>query len=621
MPIVVALAILYICGLVTGSVLVEPRGSFAWAIVRLVVGLLLTAVTFLASLVAGIPWFVGPLIPLAAALVRRRGSAFHVPAPPLRLTAQGVGTGVLASVLVAPVLLSAARMAPGPYPPVFFSVDNAYFMEQVQSLADTSTYPPGSLSNLGGRRTYHYGIHGMAAFVSRASGLRPHQALYGVIVPVLVAGTVAAAVAAARALAPAIPLVVSVPLLLISVPTFWYPFWGDILEIFSTGSLRNAIATLGERYEVWGVATIEAHNVAANVVVLAALASIGAARSTALTAFLIGTAIIVKTSAGVALVAGFVLAQAYRVLKEKDSRPIRPVLAVIGVFAATYIGFWVMPSLPPDFRTEPSALYHLGRMSERGALSGLAIDLLWLSLPVAVVAAARAPASGPPSLPLLLLAIAPLIVVNTTSAVDVRPGGGGGTDDWLQILSPFAVLLHAFVLAFANRRWPALGRPFRTAYVVLVALAVLPVVWVAGRYSLVLVLAPERGHEFADNRVIAEALAAIPVGGTIVVTNDLRYPADNFNRDDRQMQIPALWGHQAFAVNYRYETFAFSADRRQLQALLASEKWSVAIEEAARMHGWTHLLIHKPYVHPAGIPLTRIFENDRYAVYRFARQP
>jgi hypothetical protein len=565
---------------------------------------------------------VGPLVPLAAAIARRRGSAFHVPTPPLRLTLQGAGTGVLAGVLVAPILLSAARMAPGPYPPVFFSVDNAYFMEQVHSLADTSTYPPGSLSNLGGRRTYHYGMHGLAAFVSKASGLRPHQAVYGVVIPALVAGTVAAALAAARALAPAVPVVVSVPLLLISVPTFWYPFWGDFLEIIANAPMRNALATISERYEVWGVATIEAHNVASSFVVLAALAAIGTARSTALTAFLIGTAILVKTPTGVALVAGFTLAQAYRFARERNTKPIRAAAAVVGVFAATYITFWMLPALSPDFRTEPAALYHLSVMNGRGALSGLAIDLLWLALPVLVIVTARASTSGPSTIPLLLLAVAPLIVVNTTQAVDIREGGGGSpTDDWLQILSPFAVLFHAFVLAFASRRWAALRRPVRSVYVGLLALAVLPVVWVAGRYSLVLVLAPERGHEFADNRVIAEALAAIPVERTVVVTNDLRYPADNFNRDNRQMQIPAVWGHQAFAVNYRYETFVFSEDRRKIQALLASEEWSPELEDLARMHGWTHLLIHKPYVHPKGIPLARIFESDRYAVYQFTSQP
>jgi hypothetical protein len=45
------------------------------------------------------------------------------------------------------------------------------------------------------------------------------------------------------------------------------------------------------------------------------------------------------------------------------------------------------------------------------------------------------------------------------------------------------------------------------------------------------------------------------------VTNDLRYPAEGFSRDNRQMQIPALFGHQGFSLNYAYESCFFSRDR------------------------------------------------------------
>ena len=83
------------------------------------------------------------------------------------------------------------------------------------------------------------------------------------------------------------------------------------------------------------------------------------------------------------------------------------------------------------------------------------------------------------------------------------------------------------------------------------------------------------------------------------------------------MQIPALFGHQAFAVNYAYEVFAFSRERHALQPLLQAEQWSDAIDEAARRYGWTHLLIRRDYAHPASIPLERIFGSELYEVYRF----
>jgi hypothetical protein len=106
----------------------------------------------------------------------------------------------------------------------------------------------------------------------------------------------------------------------------------------------------------------------------------------------------------------------------------------------------------------------------------------------------------------------------------------------------------------------------------------------------------------------------IPTEGTIVVTNDLRYPAQNFTRDDRQMQIPALFGHQAFAINYAHEAVE---ERRPLQKLLQRPTWTDAIDEAAAAQHWTHLVVRKDYLHPVPIPLERVFENDSDAVFRF----
>ena len=81
------------------------------------------------------------------------------------------------------------------------------------------------------------------------------------------------------------------------------------------------------------------------------------------------------------------------------------------------------------------------------------------------------------------------------------------------------------------------------------------------------------------------------------------------------MRIPALLGHQAFAVNHAHESVE---ERRPLQQLLQQQEWSGAILEAARTYHWTHLLIRKDYVHPGAIPLERIFENGSYAVFRFS---
>jgi len=212
------------------------------------------------------------------------------------------------------------------------------------------------------------------------------------------------------------------------------------------------------------------------------------------------------------------------------------------------------------------------------------------------------------------MGLAPLAVVNLTRMDNVGPGGGGTGNDWFQIVNSVPFMLHAFALSLASRRWDRLGSARRAAYLVTTALMIGPVVLAGARYSLPFLANPENGNEFVDNRRLAEALSTIPTRGTILATNDLRYPAQNFARDYRQMQIPALFGHQAFAVNYAHEAVE---ERRELQVLLQQPEWNDAILEAARTHHWTHLLIRKDYAHPVPIPLEQLFENEIYAVFRF----
>jgi len=629
----------YLLGWVVGSLLVDFRAVTAeavqgvdepgthlvlpWALVRLVAGLLLSALVFLLSLVLGLPWFVGPATAVGAAVASHRWLAFAVPRPNVGCTSYGVAALLLAVVLQAPVFISALRMAPGPFAPVFFHVDTPYTLEKVQSLTKTRVYPPESLSNAGGRPPYHYAVHGLAALLSRTSGLAAHHSLFLLVLPLLAADSIAAAFLVARSLGPAMASFIAVPLLLLRVPSPWYTFWdmvGPLLaKAWSEGSL-GPLDTLTANYDVWGPASIVGHNVGAEFVVLASLAALATAptRGWRLAAFLIGTAIMVKVPTGVALLSGFFLVQVSRVLT-MGVRALAPAIAVAAVCAATYLAFFVLPPVTQTFKVTPWLFFQLEQAEEHEQLLGLAADLVWVLVPVALALGVKGSGRSGRSLWLLLFALAPFVVVNLTSSVDARPGGSGQpTDDWVQALVPAPIVLHAFVLAFISNRWAALGRGRRMAIVAFLVLTILQPVFVTGRYLGVLLVEPERGHEFADNRSIAEALATIPVRGSVVVTNDLRYPAGGFSRDNRQMQVPALFGHQAFAINYAYERFEFSKARMELHAPLQRNEWSDDILAAASAHGWTHFLVRKDYTHPDTIPLEQTFANADYAVYRFA---
>jgi hypothetical protein len=618
---VAALLCVYVCGYVAGALLVSCRSDqefgVSLAIVRTVAGLLLTTVGFLLSLVLSLPWFIGPSALVAWAIYARRAAAFQWPHVVVRFGWDGVAAGVLGLIVLSPIWVSLLYMAPGRFPPVFYNIDTAYTLEKVHALVAAESYPPASLSNVGIRRTYHYGTQAMAALVSRVSGLLPHHSLFLVIVPLLTAGLLAAAIAAARHLCAVLPRSVAVPLLLISTPSLSRSFWhayGPQLWASGASSGFSIDRIIGDM-SLWGVLSNESMNVGGDFVILASIAGIAAAPvwGWALPAFLIGSALLVKTTVGVALVAGFGLAEAWRLFTSTRLWPSRQALLAAGVCLLTFVSFFVV-SFESNFQLVFAPLYHLRQIVGLGTSTGSTLDLLWLLVPVLIVLKPGLADPERRSAPWLLMSIAPLLLVNLSRLDNTRAGGGGSGDDWLQILHAVPFLLHAFALSLAARRWSQLGRARRVAFLVVTALTIVPVALAAGRYSTNLVRDPRSGTDFVDNRALAGALAEIPTRGTVVVTNDLRYPAGNFTRDYRQMQIPALFGHQAFAVNYAHEAVE---ERRELQQLLQQPQWSDAIVDAAREHHWTHLVIRKDYAHPDRIPLKRIFENEQYAVFGF----
>lgn len=381
---------------------------------------------------------------------------------------------------------------------------------------------------------------------------------------------------------------------------------------------RDGHAGAGEfigDYGLWGILSNEGPNIGGDFVILATVAGIASARTIGwrLPSFLIGIGVLVKTPVGIALMAGFALAEAWRMVVGRRLRPSPQMMMTAAAFGATALVFFVL-RFQNNFRAELFPLFHLREVFGRGNLPIVAVDLLWLLLPALIVASARIADPERRSGVFLLMGIAPIIVVNVTRLDNVGPGGGGTGEDWFPMLHPVPFLLHAFAVSLAAAHWHQLPSWRRAVVLAVMVLAMAPVVLAASSYTLMVARNPESGTDFVDNRALAEALAAVPTDGATIVTNDLRYPAGNFTRDYRQMQIPALFGHQAFAVNYAHEAVE---ERRPLQQLLQQDAWSETIARAARAHGWTHLVIRKDYPHPAPIPLEPIFENQFYAVFRF----
>ncbi|MEK9943032.1 MAG: hypothetical protein VW771_11225, partial [Gammaproteobacteria bacterium] len=117
----------------------------------------------------------------------------------------------------------------------------------------------------------------------------------------------------------------------------------------------------------------------------------------------------------------------------------------------------------------------------------------------------------------------------------------------------------------------------------------------------------------------------------MVVTNDFHYGT----WPDSQPQIPGIFGHLAYGVHLRHfpgpDGFNIEGARRiDIQRALFSREFSLEnpahvteTVSGARQNGWSHLLLRKdlddglPPVDASMIPLKKLFENQRYAVFEF----
>ena len=71
-------------------------------------------------------------------------------------------------------------------------------------------------------------------------------------------------------------------------------------------------------------------------------------------------------------------------------------------------------------------------------------------------------------------------------------------------------------------------------------------------YNYMLFTDPSKGYEHCDNRALGEILLQIPLDGSLIVTNDSRYPANNFRLNKHNYQFAGLFGHENVATNFQH---------------------------------------------------------------------
>lgn len=585
----------------------DRRPHLAEAVAATVFGLALLGFLLLFVRFASLPSSLVTLVLVtvaAASVYRRRGALF--PTFKVQSSVSWMSIAV-ASLFILPTLIGGVMMGLGDFPKIFLNADTPYRLTHVYQLIEDRGMPPLSLSNLDIRYGYHYGGPAVVAVVHLVTGMTVPSAFFLTIV-IASCGIVAAALSLAASLRGQLPLAPAFGLILVAAPmSVWqignsvhnwasdpqlflnhYPDLTVYLGIFLFLLVLNACLDLRDRRRILLTFLV-------TVVMAAAKSSYFA-------------------SAGL-LVFSAALIQMYR------SRDLRWLLLPVAVFVVGLTTTRVTgSSVTAVLELKPFFLFNeFGKHAFKHSL-----DLLLFLLPAIVYMWAAGGWSKPRHEQQDRLLILGLTVVGLYVFFNLFGGDVIGLDGELvpnkNFLEPFRMLPKllavAAILALAAV-WDPTRR--RSNLVVAIYFSIVVALPLAHRttHALTFLIWPDAGHEYVNNEAIAEALAHIPVVESVIVTNDLRYPANGFKRDQRQMQIPALFGHQAYAANTFYEPYPDAARRVALQQSLAADSWDTNSNLIAREQGWTHLLIHKLAPHPREIPLVKVFENQRYSVYTF----
>lgn len=142
---------------------------------------------------------------------------------------------------------------------------------------------------------------------------------------------------------------------------------------------------------------------------------------------------------------------------------------------------------------------------------------------------------------------------------------------------------------------------------------------------------PMSGHEVVDNTQLAEVLGCVPLDNSVVITNDLRYPADNYKRVNRQMQLSSLFGHTFYNAELTYiatgfpgtvnERILFLQDRHRLTNLLCNGEVKLdEVSKELKIKGVSHVLIHKGFNHLNFDESGVLCENEKYAVIQLSNE-
>jgi hypothetical protein len=484
----------------------------------------------------------------------------------------------------APILIQSLLMGiPGEYPPFFSNVDTPFSLSVMESLVRADSYPPALRDNLNSSSPYHYGAYMYGAFLMKLTGMAAYKVYTLLLMPYLL-------FLAINALFFTMKNVIGKQVYWSFIATFmvWFSFQQYVYNVFNWETLVNLTTSSGYYWSIYP----KALNFLPFVFVLAVLGLLIEKKSTrnyVLAAFFVGITPYFKLTLAPYLLAGFAAFFLIESIAKRNYNllifPFISLLIFLGIHFSFTAGGVASVELSLGITRVsrhfifsfilPIVVGLVVLVSSRGmSFKHLSPYVKWLAFIVA--------------LPLVFL------------LVEVQH-----KDAWqMFVVAPFAAwfLLVAYVL----KQWHMLTARLKTIFMVFMAGVMFLPLLSFTYFNAHVVNNPEIALDYCDNVALAETLKKVPAQETILATNDLRYPADQYHRKGIQTQLSGLFGHQMWISNLNY---LISEDKKEWATEMTKE---FAVQKLSKQQlqrldnlGVTHFIMAHIDSAQAGYPVAK----------------
>ena len=555
-------------------------------------------------------------------------------------------------------LIASMKMGAGDFPPVFFGQDTIERLLQARELMNIVEFPPERLVTKGmAIPVYHMGTSASIAALSTMTGLAVHKAMFWIVSPLLVLGSFSGLLLLVRSVLTA-PSHRFLAMLLFIPEHQWGQTlngvlfkedlsfgWGNwfIEKLF--GSFTNI--TYDPNYFDPDPARLDvSHFAGIFCLILAAMLLVKRGH---IAVFILAPIIVILTAfvkMNVAFVVvglvGIRLLASWKDFELKRFAVIVVMLGAVSLGCILLLGYGSSLSHVREFQVGfdlfsshiTQSLNHFGPASISYyfihtelfyvlALSGLFLLVAFREI--------RRDKNG------ILLVLGSLIIITvclvSVSFIHLQ-------EVWGHFFIPVWIAIPLSCLALLTKLNGAAWRK------TVVAVAILPVIsiavvhqWRAMEDTMMVAFSPEGVAKYNDNRLLAEAMWVIPLEGTVVVTEELKYRPSGGTPTSAKSQranalFSSLFGHQMFSswdrVFYHTEKQRESIQRavrlQEYHLDLNFNKEEIAFsnktKRVAKENGWTHFLLKlEPDIERArksdDVPLEMLFANSEWAVYKF----